>query len=156
MIREATPLRRETAGLSRYTAALAPYTLTATRVLVGLIFFLTGLPKWQNLAGFTGFVGSLGIPLPGVVAPLIATLEVVGGLLLIAGLATRWVSLLFALEMLVTTLLVKLPNLGLIAPQGKPGVGAELDLLLMVAVLVLLTHGPGPLSVERNLLKREL
>jgi putative oxidoreductase len=156
MIREAAPMRRGTAGLNRYTAAIAPYALTATRVLVGVIFLLTGLPKFGGLAGFTNFVGSLGIPLASVVAPLVATFEVVGGLLLIAGLATRWASLWFVFEMAVTTLLVKLPNLGLIAPQGKPGVGAELDLLLLVCALVLLTHGSGPISVEHNVLKREL
>jgi putative oxidoreductase len=156
MIREAAPMRRETAGLNRYTAAIAPYALTATRVLVGVIFLLMGFPKFGGLAGFTNFVGNLGIPLASVVAPLVATFEVVGGLLLIAGLATRWASLWFVFEMTVTTLLVKLPNLGLIAPQGKPGVGAELDLLLLVCALVLLTHGSGPISVEQNVLKREL
>jgi len=156
MIREAAPIRRETAGLNRYTAVIAPYALTATRVLVGVIFLLTGLPKFGGLAGFTNFVGSLGIPLASVVAPLVATFEVVGGLLLIAGIATRWVSLWFIFEMTVTTLLVKMPNVGLIAPQGKPGVGAELDLLLLVCALVLLTQGGGTISVERNVLKREL
>ena len=155
MIREAAPLRQQTAGLSRYTAALAPYTLTVIRVLTGVIFLLAGLPKLQNLAGFSGFVGSLGIPLAGVAGPLVATLEVVGGLLLIAGLGTRWVSLLFAIEMLVTSLLVRLPNAGFM-PAGKSGTGAEFDLMLLAAALILLTHGSGPLSVERNVLKRDL
>jgi len=83
-------------------------------------------------------------------------LEVGGGLLLIAGLATRWVSIFYLIEMTVTTLLVRLPNFGFIAPSGRPGVGAELDLLLLACVLLLLAHGSGPLSVERNLLNREL
>jgi uncharacterized membrane protein YphA (DoxX/SURF4 family) len=100
----------QTGGLARYTTAFAPYALTILRALVGITFLLHGLPKLSGLEGFTGFVGSLGIPLPGFVAILIVALEVGGGLLLILGLATRWVSLLFALEMLVTTLLVKLPN----------------------------------------------
>lgn len=155
MIREAAPLPRTSAGLGRYTAALAPYTLTIVRVLAGLIFLLAGLPKLQGLAGFTGFVGSLGVPLPGVVAPLIALLEVGGGLLLIAGLGVRWVSVLFVLEMLVTSTLVRLPNAGFM-PAGKTGSGAEFDLMLLAVALVLLTHGAGPLSVERNILKREL
>jgi len=59
-------------------------------------------------------------------------------------------------EMLVTTLLVKMPNLGFIAPQGKPGVGAELDLLLLAGAFILLTHGSSRLSIEHDLLKREL
>jgi putative oxidoreductase len=156
MIKGQTVSTRDSVGFKRYTDAFAPYTLTILRVLVGITFLLHGLPKLQGLGGFTGFVASLGFPLPGFFAILILALEVGGGLLLIAGVATRWVSLLFAIEMIVTTLLVKLPNLGFIAPPGAPNAGAELDLLLLAGALLLLTHGPGPLSVERNVLKREL
>jgi putative oxidoreductase len=146
---------REVSGLKRYADSFAPYAVTILRVLVGITFFLHGLPKLSNLAGFIGFLTSLGVPLPGVVAPAIMALEVVGGLLLIAGLGTRWVSLLFAVEMLVTTLLVK-SGVGFIAPQDAPGVGAELDLLLLASSLILLAYGSGQLSIEHNILKREL
>jgi putative oxidoreductase len=157
MIREQSVPRRESVGLKRYADALAPYTLTILRVLVGITFLLHGLPKFgDNLVGFTGFVASLGVPAPGFFAIVVAVLEVGGGLLLIAGLAVRWVSLLFVIEMLVATLLFKLPNLGFIAPPNAPTAGAELDLLLLVSALVLFAHGPGPLSVERDILKREL
>jgi putative oxidoreductase len=156
MIKGQTVSTSDSAGLKRYTDALAPYMLTVLRLLVGITFLLMGLPKLGNLAGFTGFVASLGFPVPGFFAVIVAALEVGGGLLLIAGLATRWVSLLFAIEMLVTTLLVKLPNQGFLAPQGKPGTGAVFDLLMLVGALVLLTHGAGQLSIERNVLRREL
>ena len=156
MIKGQTVSTRETLGLKRYTDAFAPYALTIMRVLVGITFLLTGLPKLGNPGGFTGFLTSLGLPLPGFFAVIVIALEVGGGLLLIAGLGTRWISLLYMIEMTVTTLLVKLPRLGFIAPQGQPGVGAELDLLLLVCALVLLCFGPGQLSIERNILKREL
>ena len=156
MIKGQTVSAGDTVGLKRYTDALAPYALTIMRVLVGITFLLMGLPKLGNPGGFTGFLTNLGIPLPGFFAVIVIALEVGGGLLLIAGLATRWVSLLYIIEMIVTTLLVKLPRVGFIAPQGQPGVGAELDLLLLACALVLLTHGSGALSVERNILKREL
>jgi putative oxidoreductase len=155
MVHESTTLRRETVGLRRYTDALAPYAVTILRILVGVIFLLHGYPRLANIGGFAGFLTSLGVPAPGVFAFLVTALEVGGGLLLILGLATRWVSLLFAIEMLVTTLLVKLPNAGFIAPQGG-GSGAEFDLLLLAVALILLTQGSGPLSIERNVLKREL
>jgi putative oxidoreductase len=156
MIKEQMAAPRESVGLKRYTDAFAPYTLTILRDLVGFTFLMNGLPKLANFGGFTGFLTNLGIPLPGFFAIIVVALEVGGGLLLIAGLATRWVSIFYLIEMTVTTLLVKLPNFGFIAPSGKPGVGAELDLLLLACVLLLLAHGSGPLSVERNLLNREL
>lgn len=155
MASESTVLRREAVGLRRYTDALAPYAVTILRILVGVIFLLHGIPKLGGIGGFTGFLTSLGVPAPGLFAIIVIALEVGGGLLLILGLATRWVSLLFAIQMVVTTLLVKLPNAGFIAPQGG-GAGAELDLLLLAAALILLTQGPGPLSIERNVLRREL
>jgi putative oxidoreductase len=156
MLEGQTVATRESAGIRRYMDALAPYTLTILRVLVGITFLLNGLPKLGNIGGFTGFVASLGIPLPGFFAIVVIALEVIGGLLLIVGLGTRWVGLLFAIEMLVTTLLVKFPNQGFLPPQGQPGTGAVYDMLLLVGSLVLAAHGSGMLSVERDLLKREL
>ena len=156
MIKGQTVSASAPAGLKRYTDILAPYTLTILRVLIGITFLLSGLPKLGNLAGFTGFVASLGVPLAGFFAVVVVALEVIGGLMLIVGLGTRWASLLFAIEMLVTTLLVKLPNQGFLAPQGQPGTGAVYDLLLLAGALVLLTYGSGQLSVERNVLGREL
>jgi putative oxidoreductase len=141
--------------IKKYLEPLAPYVPTVLRILVGLIFLLHGLPKWQGLDGFAGFLGSLGVPLPGVFAFLVALLETGGGLLLILGLGTRWVALLFVIEMILTTLLVKV-NVGFISPTATPGVGAELDLLLLVCAFALAVLGSGPLSVEQNVLRREL
>lgn len=155
MIRESTAPSREAAGIRRYADTLAPYALTFLRVLTGITFLLHGLPKIQGFSGFTGFVGSLGFPVPVAFAALIVALEVLGGLLLIAGLGTRWVAILFAVEMLITTLLVKLPGPGFIAPPGAQNAGAEVDLLLMAAALMLFAFGPGPLSIDRNVLRRE-
>lgn len=80
-------------------------------------------------------------------APLITALEIGGGLLLIIGLGTRIVALLFALEMIGTTLLVKV-DMGLIA-QG--GAGAELDLAMLAGSLAILFLGPGKLAVDNKI-----
>jgi putative oxidoreductase len=141
--------------IKKYMEPLAPYVPTVLRILVGLIFLLHGLPKWQGLDGFAGFLGSLGVPLTGLFAFLVALLETGGGLLLILGLGTRWVALLFVIEMILTTLLYKV-NIGFISPTATPGVGAELDLLLLVCAFALAVLGSGPLSVEQNVLRREL
>ena len=61
----------------------------ATRVVVGFTFLHTGHGKWQNFPRTVEFFGSLGIPLPAANAALVATLELVGGALLIVGLGTR-------------------------------------------------------------------
>lgn len=141
--------------LKKYTEPLVPFVPTILRILIGITFLLHGLPKWQNLDGFAGFLDSLGVPLTGVFSVLVALVETGGGLLLIIGLGTRWVSWLFVIEMIVTTLLYKV-DIGFISPTDTPGVGAEFDLLLLATTFTLAVLGSGPLSVEQNLLRREL
>ena len=138
--------------LRRTFEQLEPYAPTILRIMFGIVFFLHGWQKLQNPAGFIGFVGSLGFPVPTFFGWLVILLEFVGGLLMILGLWTRPVALAFAVEMLITTLLVK-SGVGFIAPQGG-GVGAELDLLLLAASVTLLILGAGELSVDENVLER--
>lgn len=137
------------------TDRMEGYAPTLLRVMAGIIFFFHGWSKLQNPEGFIGFVGSLGFPVPVFFGWLVMLLETVGGLLLILGLGVRWASLFLALEMVFTTLLVK-SRIGLIAPSGQPGVGAELDLMLLTASLALVILGAGELSLERNLFGRRL
>ena len=60
------------------------------RVFLGHIFLLAGMSKIGAYAGTQGYMEAMGIP--GVLLPLVILLEVGGGLAIIAGLQTRWVS----------------------------------------------------------------
>jgi putative oxidoreductase len=143
--------------LQSATKPLAPYAMTVLRVIVGITFVLMGIGKIQNPSGFIGFVTTLGFPAPGVLAWLPIILEPIGGALIILGIATRWLSLYFVIEMLITTFIVKAARgTPFIQVAGKPGTGFELDLLLLAGALVLLVAGSGALSIEHDVLKREL
>jgi putative oxidoreductase len=143
--------------LKSYTGRFAPFAPTVLRIAVGLVFLFMGLPKLQNPSGFIGFVTTLGFPIPGLIGWLPAILEPLGGLLLILGLGTRWLSAFFVLEMLITTFVVKfMRGTPFIQAGGQPGVGYELDLLLLAGALALLLLGSGKLSIEQNVLRREL
>jgi putative oxidoreductase len=63
--------------------------------------FLTGKGKLANIGKVTEFFASLGIPLPALNAYFIGSLECFGSLLLIAGLASRPLSLLIGVSMIV-------------------------------------------------------
>ncbi len=143
--------------IKRTMEPISPFAITILRIVVGLIFLFMGLPKIQNPAAFIAFVTRLGFPIPEVIAWLPIILEPVGGLLLILGLGTRWLSIYFFLEMVITTFIVKaLHGTPFIQAGGVAGVGFELDLLLLAGALVLAVMGSTHLSIEKNVLKREL
>jgi len=115
------------------------------RLAVGVVLAYHGWLKLPDIAGFAGFVDSLGIPAPDLMAYVVTYLEFLGGIALIVGLATRYFAALFVVEMIFTIVLVKL-DIGLIAPEA--GVGAELDLLILAIALSLVLVGAGKWSVD--------
>jgi putative oxidoreductase len=123
------------------------------RLAVGVVLAYHGWLKLPDVPGFAGFVDSLGIPAPDLMAYVVTYLELLGGIALIVGLATRYVAALFAVEMVFTILLVKL-DVGLIAPDA--GVGAELDLLILAIALSLVLVGAGRWSMDALVSGRRL
>ena len=66
--------------------------LLALRLYWGYDFFQTGLGKLNNLERTTEFFASLQIPFPAVNAVFVGSLELVGGILLLFGLASRYIT----------------------------------------------------------------
>ena len=131
------------------------WTLTLLRVVLGVIFTYHGYGKLfvkDALPGTAQFFAAIGIPLANYAAVLIAFLEFFGGLLLIVGLLTRWVSLLLIIEMLVALFKVHLKQGFLITPQAY---GYEFILLILTALVVVLVNGPGSLSVGKKFFKNK-
>jgi putative oxidoreductase len=126
---------------------LAQYGPLPIRILAGIAFIIHGLPKLSNIAGTEDFFANM-IGLPAAMALPIGLLEVIGGIALLVGVLTRVASIFFIIEMIGSTIVAKLS-------RGFVG-GYELDLLLMAISISLLLTGPGRISVEWNVLKREL
>lgn len=140
--------------LSATAARLGP---TIVRLALGIPMVISGAgkvfgvgPKPMGLSGFAGFLTSLSVPFPSVAAWSVGLVELVGGLLLLVGLAVRVTGALIAIDMLVATVLYHLPN-GYPVTSG----GIELTLTLALIALALVVSGPGALSIERALFDQE-
>ncbi len=84
-----TSLALETRGASSTTSDL----LAATgRVLLAAIFVLSGVSKLADPAGTIAYITSAGLPAPSLAYGAAVAVELVGGLLLIAGIRTRFVA----------------------------------------------------------------
>jgi putative oxidoreductase len=90
-------------------------------------------------------MAKMGFPMPGAFAFTAATLELVGGLLLLVGLFGRWLGLLFAIQFTVAFLYVKLP--------GGFNAG-RLDLMLVAAAILLLLAGSGRASLDERWIEK--
>ena len=104
------------------------------------------MPKFENIAGTRGFFGSIGLP-PELALP-VGLLEVIGGIFLLVGVVTRISAALFIIDMIGAIVLVRLPD-GFVD-------GYELESLLIAISVSLLITGPGRISVEWDILKREI
>lgn len=125
-------------GLKKYDG-LAPLLL---RIGVGIIFIVAGWGKLTGIEGVQGFFGDLGIPLPGLMAWVVAIVEFFGGLMVLLGAYIRIPALLLAFTMIVALLTTKL--------GGEFG-AARLDLMLLLTTLALFFLGSGKYSVDDKL-----
>jgi putative oxidoreductase len=126
------------------------------RLAVGAVFVAHGGQKlfsiWggAGLSGTAGYFESLGLT-PGYPLAVLAGLaEFGGGILLLLGALTLWVSLALIIEMGVAVWAVHLPhgffiNWGL---QEGLGHGYQFNLVLIAALLCLMIEGPGAVSVD--------
>jgi len=64
------------------------------RLFLAQIFFLSGIFKIGGYEGTQGYMEAMGIP--GMLLPFVIALEIGGGLALIAGWQTKWISLALA------------------------------------------------------------
>ncbi|MBZ5752743.1 DoxX family protein [Metabacillus rhizolycopersici] len=121
------------------------------RVVLGLIFFIHGLSKFQGgINNTVGFFDSIGIP--GFMAYVVALIELIGGIALILGIGTRIVSVLFAVIMLGAIFTAKLP-LGLLG-NGQMA-GYELDLALLAMSIYLAFANKSAFSLDNKFLRSE-
>jgi len=135
------------------------------RVMAGAVFVWEGILKFvypnQGIGRFT----KLGFPVPHFTATADGWLEIIGGILLLTGLLTRFIAVPFIIEMVVAMASTKIPlYLGtspLPLPPVPPQIGfwavlheirSEYAQLLNCAFLLLV--GPGPWSIDALLARR--
>lgn len=121
------------------------------RIITGIVFLMHGWQKvlTMGLPGVTTAFTHMGIPMPGVTAPLVALLELLGGVALIIGFLTRLAAVGFICEMIGAIAYVHLKN-GFFNPMGY-----EFPLTLLAAAVVLFIAGSGKFAVDDKLAARE-
>ena len=129
------------------------------RLMAGTVFFFEGILKFVYTNQGAGRFTKLGFPFPETTAHVIATGEIIGGLLLIFGLFTRVVALYFIAQMIVAVLSTKiglfLGTSPLPLPPAPPKIGIwaveheiRSDYAQILTCLFLAVEGAGKLSLD--------
>lgn len=115
--------------------------LLVFRVYIGLTMaFAHGLGKLPPNSQFTGYLASLGLPMPELMSWMAGLSEFGGGLLVALGIATRWSALTVVGAMAVAAFM---------AHGADPFAKKELALAYFASFGVLAFLGAGRFSVDR-------
>ena len=127
--------------------------LLAVRLYWGWQFAQSGWGRLHHISQATSFFASLNLPFPQATVIAISTLEFVGGILLITGLASRLTGLLLAGDMFVAYLTADREALSSIFSDPGKFYGADPYTFLFAALIVLI-FGAGLFSVDAWLSRR--
>jgi putative oxidoreductase len=145
------PLLSCTDGIA---ASATDFLLLVGRVFLGWIFLVLAWGKLGNIAGFTGYLTNLKAPAPEIMSWVGASLEILIGITLILGIATRYAALLCVLFVIVATALAhrywEYPPAQVVAQYNN----FLKNLAIVGGALILFVTGPGRFSIDRMLSKK--
>jgi putative oxidoreductase len=135
----------------RILASTAPKVTILIRILVGAVFLSEGIQKFlfPEALGVGRFT-KIGIPAPAFTAPFVGTVEIIFGLLIIAGLLTRLSAIPLLIDIVVAIGTTKIPMLiekGFWAAAHE----ARTDFAMLMGLIFLLIMGAGPISIDAKL-----
>jgi len=118
------------------------------RILLALIFIISGYGKITGYAGTAGYMASKGLPMVGLLLPLTILVELGGSLLIVLGWKARWAAAVIFLFLIPVTLVFHNPA-GLDAAQAQQQmINLLKNISIMGGMLGLFAFGPGGFSFD--------
>ena len=118
------------------------------RILIALIFVISGYGKIKGFDGTVGFIASKGLPLPQLGAIGAIIVELGGGLMLVAGWKARWAAA--AMFLFTAVAAVIFHNFWAVPADAAQNqmIHFMKNISMLGGLLYVMVYGSGPLSVE--------
>ena len=120
------------------------------RILLALMFLLSGISKVTGFEGTVGYISSVGLPLPSFLAVGAMVLEIAAGIALIIGFKTRWAALALALFTIAAAVLFHNYWAMPASAQMMQQIIFMKNIAVTGGLLMLAIAGPGAWSVDRR------
>lgn len=124
------------------------------RIMLGWIFVAAGWGKLNGMAGFAGYLTSLGVPAPGLMSMIIPPVEFLLGVALVLGLATRYAALVCVAFTLAAALIAHRYWEFPAAQQAAQFNNFFKNMSIIGGALLLFVTGPGRFSLDNLLTGR--
>ena len=129
--------------------AVKTYGPLAGRILLALIFVISGYSKIVGFDGTVGYIASKGLPLPQLAAVAAIVVELGAGILLVIGWQTRWAATALFLFLIPTTLIFH-PFWAVTTGKQMETIQFMKNLCIMGGMLYVMAFGAGPFSVDNR------
>jgi putative oxidoreductase len=120
------------------------------RILLGLIFVLSGFQKLMGFSGVAAAIAGKGLPMPEVLAVLTVVIELGAGLLLVVGWKARWAAFLLFLFIIPVSLVYH----NFWTMEGAQAAMNKIQFMknvsIMGGMLLVAAFGPGRYSVDKG------
>ena len=126
------------------------YAPLAGRILLALMFVISGWGKITNFSGTAGYMASMGMPFPELLLPGAIAIELGCGLRLMAGWKTRFAALAIFLFIIPSTLIFH--NFWAADPAQAQNqmIHFMKNVTIMGGMLYVMAFGAGPLSLDNR------
>ena len=125
------------------TTSNGSFTILLGRILLAVIFLLSGFGKLTAISGTAAYFGAMGLPVPTVTAVVVGLIELLGGLAVLVGFQTRIAAWVLAVFTIATAL---------VAHTGWADQNQMIHFLKNVAItggfLLLASSGAGAYSID--------
>jgi len=128
--------------------SIKPPIVVVGRVLLALMFVLSGFGKLGDIGGTAGYIASGGLPAATALAVLVGLFEVVAGLALVIGFKARWAALGLALFTLLASVLFHQFWAAPAAEQGMQQLMFMKNLAIAGGMFMVAALGAGPLAFD--------
>ncbi len=120
------------------------------RILLALLFIISGFAKIGGYDGTAGYIASKGLPMPQVLTALTILVELGGGILLAVGWKARWAALAIAVFTLLAAFLFH--NFWTVTGPERMGEFNNFwkNISIVGGMLMVVAFGPGRYSVDRD------
>jgi putative oxidoreductase len=139
------------AGTDSHAIRYGDFVALVARVLIGWLFLVNGWSKLMNMTGFAAYLTNLKVPAPDFWIWPAALGELVIGIALILGLATRYASLFTFVYLIIATALAHRYWEYPAAQQTNQYNHLLKNVAIMGGALLLYLMGPGRFSIDRRL-----